>query len=179
MEGDFRAVAAMNKNEIERNANRLRRALGLDDAARVSLIRLLPMFEEWIEGFVFHVLEDEEMPGMDGYTGLDDYEICLSNTTYERLEAGDPYARHTAAHEIGHLMLHCKAATAYARRSTYHSHVDPEWQADTYADVLLMPTEGIKECCNPEEVAERFSVPLERAEIRFAQVQNVQGELFV
>jgi hypothetical protein len=178
MEGEFRAVEPMNENQIERDVSLFKQILGVEGAARVSLIRLLEMLDEWIDGYVFTVLPDDKMPGLDGYTGLDHYEICLSETTYCALREGDSAARHTAAHEIGHLMLHSKMPTAYARRSSYQRHVDPEWQADHYADVFLMPAEGVKECQSAEEVAERFSVPLARAEIRFEEVTKIQGELF-
>ena len=178
MSGEFRAVSKMTETEIEGLANHVKRTLGLRPGVRIAMMQLLEMMEDWFDGYIFHVLPDEEMPNMDGYAGLDSYEICLSNSTYVALGSGDPEARHTAAHELGHFMLHSRAPTAFAKRTDYHPHVDPEWQADCFADAFLMPASGVKECKSPTEVAERFSVPEDRAALRFEQVMKIQGELF-
>ncbi|MGQ7828624.1 ImmA/IrrE family metallo-endopeptidase [Altererythrobacter sp. Z27] len=168
----------MTENEIEGLAGAMKRTLGLDQTKRVAMIQMLELMEEWLPDYIFTVQEDDAMPGMDGYTGLEHYEICLSNSTYLALHEGNPEARHTAAHELGHLLLHSQAPTAYARRSEYDRHVDPEWQADYFADAFLMPRAGVRTCVTAEEVAERYSVPLERAEQRFDEVTKIQGELF-
>lgn len=184
MEKFFRAVKPMRKSEIERAADQLRKILGLDNQSRTVMIKLVEtVLEEVIPGYLFTVLPDEEMPGMDGLSGLEDYEICLSNSTYVALSNSDPDARHTTAHELGHLVLHTKNVTAMARRTHYEFRVDPEWQADYFADVWLMPRDGVLTCSNAKEVAKRFSVPAEAAERRFAEVfsenfDEIQGELF-
>lgn len=174
----FRAVQMMTENEIENVAQHIKRIVGLDQTSRIAMIQFIERMEDWLEDYIFGVLPDEDMPEMAGYTGLDQYEICLSNSTYVALSEGDPQARFTTAHELGHLMLHSKSPTAYARRSGYHRHVDPEWQADHFADVFLMPREGVLSCKDAREVADRFSVPLDRAELRFQEVTKIQGELF-
>lgn len=168
----------MTEKEISHLAESIKRTLGVQPGARVAMIHLLEGLEDWMDDYVFHVLEDDAMPGMDGYSGLESPEICLSNSTYTALGAGEPDARFTAAHELGHLMLHTGTHTAYARRAEYQRHVDPEWQADYFADVFLMPAEGVLECASAKEVAHRFSVPEERARRRFAEITKIQGELF-
>lgn len=178
METRFRAVEMLTETDIEGLAQHIKRILGLDQEARISMVQLLERMEDWLEDYIFSVLEDDEMPGMDGYTGIDQYEICLSNSTYEALNQGDPHARHTAAHELGHLMMHSRMPTGYARRAQYSRHVDPEWQADHFADVFLMPKSGVQTCESAEQVAERFSVPIDRAAIRFKEIMKQQGELF-
>lgn len=181
----FRAVSPMTEVEIEDHADALRGIFGFDKSGRIAMVRLLELFEEWLPDYIFHVLPDEEMPGLDGFTGNEDCEICLSESTYFALNQGDPHARHTAAHELGHLLLHCKMPTAFAFRSSYDRKVDPEWQADHFADVFLMPAEGVGVCQSVEEVAEKYSVPLERARIRVNELvrkqraaAEIQGELF-
>lgn len=178
MSGTFRAVEMRTEDIIERLAKQMRKVFSLSGAARVSLIHLMEELEELLPDFVFQVKEDEFMHRMDGYSEIENYGICLSNSVYEALAEGDPNARFTAAHELGHLFMHAKRTTAYARRVEYHRHIDPEWQADYFADAFLMPRSGVLECESADEVAKRFSVPDDRAEARFCEVHQKQGELF-
>ncbi|WEK47250.1 MAG: ImmA/IrrE family metallo-endopeptidase [Candidatus Andeanibacterium colombiense] len=182
MGSSFRAVKPMIDIEIEEAAIFTRRMLRVEPKVRVAMVNLVEtVLEELLPGYVFTVLPDDEMPGMDGFTGVGHYEICLSNSTYEALNASDPDARFTVAHELGHLILHSKRSSAMAKRIEYDRRVDPEWQADCFADAWLMPYEGVLECSSVEEVVERFSVPEDAARRRFLQVKDypkIQGELF-
>lgn len=181
MGGYFRAVRPMSAEAIERAATELRKLLRLDGEARVQMVNLVEtVLDEVLPDYLFYVMPDEEMPGMDGVTAIGSYTICLSEHTYVDLCAGRPEARMVAAHELGHLILHSQQQPSLARRSFNDDRVDPEWQADRFAEFWLMPTAGVRQCRTAEEVADRFTVPLETARRRFAEaaMESAQGELF-
>lgn len=142
----------------------------------VNLIETV--LDEVLPDYMFCVLPDEEMPGMDGVTAIGSFTICLSEHTYIELCQGNPEARMVAAHELGHLILHSHQQPALARRSFNDDSVDPEWQADRFAEFWLMPTAGVAQCTSVDEVARRFTVPIGVAHRRFDHVRKDQGELF-
>jgi Zn-dependent peptidase ImmA (M78 family) len=175
----FRAVRPMSLQSIEDAANHLRKLLRIDTTTRVQMINLIEnVLPEVLPEYIFAVMPDEDMPGMDGLSAIGSYTICLAEHTYLHLCDGDPEARMVAAHEFGHLILHSQQQPALARRTFNDDSVDPEWQADRFAEFWLMPTSGVKLCNSATEVAERFSVPIQAAERRFAKFDKIQGELF-
>ena len=127
--------------------------------------------------------------------------IILRADTYDALcDVSDPKhcrARFTVAHEIGHLILH--EGFALARGAVRHKHYeDSEWQADTFAAELLMPTflvnaeieraalclpNGIlyKSASDPNyekilEMAARMGVSWSAIKIRLQQMQVIKGK---
>lgn len=182
MEGDFRVVKPMSSEIIEQLADSVRQLFRLDPSKKVKMVNLLEtVLPEVLRGYSFEVLPDEDMPGMDGVTILGDHTICLSNTTYVGLCDGKPEARIVAAHEFGHLMLHSNQGPALAKRNRYDERVDPEWQADRFADAWLMPWDGVARCRSARHVAAKYCVPDLHAERRFEEVRlgkEIQGELF-
>lgn len=183
MDSYFRAVRPMTIASIEAAANELKSLLGMRQSGRVQMVNLIEtVLPEVLPDYLFTVLPDEEMPGMDGLAALESFTICLAEHTYIDLCKGVPEARFVAAHELGHLILHTHRQTSLAKRSYADHSVDPEWQADRFADAWLMPRSGVRACSTAEDVAERFSVPFEAARRRFEQVSanlsEIQGELF-
>ena len=184
MGGYFRAVRPMSVTAIEAAATQLRKILNIEPDARVQMVQLIEnVLEEVLPDYLFHVMPDDEMPGMDGLTAIGSYTICLAEHTYVELCNGKPEARLVGAHELGHLILHSQQQPALARRSFNDDRVDPEWQADRFADVWLMPRAGVMKCKSAQGVAELFTVPIEAAHRRYVEVipqkiEKIQGELF-
>jgi hypothetical protein len=180
----FRAVRPMSASRIEDAASQLRKILSIDPDCRVQMVQFVEnVLPEVLPDYVFCVMPDEEMPGMDGITAIESFTICLSEHTYVDLCSGKPEARLVAAHELGHLMLHSQQPHSLARRSVNDDSVDPEWQADRFAEVWLMPRAGVIKCKTAQDVATRFTVPIEAAQRRFEEVcplriAEIQGELF-
>lgn len=175
----FRAVTPMSRNGIEGAAAQLRDLLGLEPDSRVQMMNLLELvLPEVLPDYQFGVLPDEMMPGIDGLSTIGSFNIYLAEHTYMALSEGDPEARLTAAHELGHLILHSFQKPALARRTHNDERVDPEWQADYFAEVWLMPRAGVLQCSSAQEVADRFSVPLASAQFRFGVVciDKFQGD---
>lgn len=120
-------------------------------------------------GVVLEVWEIADMPDVEALTNPDAMTIILRADTYDALcNKSDPKhcrARFTVAHEIGHLILH--EGFALARGAVRHEHYeDSEWQADTFAAELLMPTQA---CINLSiaEIQERFQVGFKAARNKF------------
>ncbi len=91
-------------------------------------------------------------PGLGGYTHCAEKTVTLDVDVYAGLEEGDGRSRFTAAHEVGHVVLHAEELApsgallvnglpkpVLARRSELKPYLDPEWQADCFAAALLMP----------------------------------------
>jgi Zn-dependent peptidase ImmA (M78 family) len=178
MSGTFRSVSPMAPKDIENMSDDVRKmlSLGLRNVPMVHLVeKVLP---EVLPGYDFFVLPDEDMPTMAGVSAVGEFTICLANSTYERLCDGDPEARLVAAHEFAHLMMHSHQIPVHAKRTRDDERVDPEWQADRFAEFWLMPRSGVLRCRSAEHVAAKYAVPIEAARRRFHEVKQVQGELF-
>jgi Zn-dependent peptidase ImmA (M78 family) len=178
--GTFRAVRAMAAREIERLSDEIRSALRLGTKG-VQMGNLLEtVLREVLPDYDFFVLPDEDMPGMAGVTTVGERTIYLSNSTYLALCDGKPDARLVAAHEFGHLMLHSHQKPSLAKRTHDDDRVDPEWQADRFAEFWLMPRDGVAKCRSARHVAAKYSVPDDVASRRFEEVKQIgiQGELF-
>lgn len=93
----------------------------------------------------FEVREIHEMPDVEGWTNPDAALIILREDVYDALcDSTNPRhnrSRFTAAHELGHLFLHEGVTFARGSLPTHKHFEDSEWQADTFAAELLMPTE--------------------------------------
>lgn len=182
MGGYFRAVNPMSGDKIEQIVDELRGAFRLKPRKRVQMLNLIEaVLEQLLEDYIFYVLPDDEMPGMDGLTAIGEPTICFSESTYVALCKGDPEARMVAAHEFGHLILHSHQTPMLAKRTRDDERVDPEWQADQFAIAWLLPWDGVEKCRSAAHVAAKFSVPDEIAEKRFREVKagrQIQGELF-
>lgn len=90
----------------------------------------------------YAIVPDDDLLCADAITKTNG-EIIISETVYTDAYNGDPRSRFTIAHELGHAVLHTpldgfaigKDACAY-KESYYNS----EWQANTFAAELLIPT---------------------------------------
>lgn len=183
MVGDPKTVSVMSRDSIQQAANYFRAFFDLKPGKSVNMINLLEkVLPEVLPGFTMLVEPDEDMPGVDGVTASSgDRTIWLSDSIYTRLYHGDPHANYVAAHELGHLFLHSSQTPGFAKKHQYDERIDPEWQADRFADMWLMPTEGVKLCRSAAHVAAKYNVPDEIAERRYNEVkfhQEIQGELF-
>lgn len=180
MAGDFKAVSLLTAGEIEDIAKSVRDAFRLGNKGVQMAYLLEIVLREVLPDYDFFVLPDEEMPGMEGYLPIGKREIYLSNSSYLALCNGDPEARHVAAHEFGHLLLHSHQTPVLAKRRHTDRRVDPEWQADHFADCWLAPSDGVRKCRNARHVAAKYNVSDEVARRRFDEVMNhgIQGELF-
>lgn len=123
-------------------------------------VPMLKILDRVLPEYLDFSFEVEQLPdGLEGYTHFAGRTVTLSANTYARLEDEDGRGRFTAAHELGHVLLHTdelsrttsalvshspQQAVVLARRSQIRPFRDPEWQADTFAASLLMPEEMVR-----------------------------------
>ncbi|WP_299878564.1 ImmA/IrrE family metallo-endopeptidase [uncultured Cocleimonas sp.] len=85
--------------------------------------------------------------------------IKIREDVYDKAVKGDGFGRFTIAHEMGHFMLHRKE-TAYARSSTrdHKTFEDSEWQANKFAQELLIDIREISSEISMYEIEQKFGV---------------------
>lgn len=98
------------------------------------------------EQFSFAVVADNNpmLVGKWACTNPSDKCIYISESVYRKACENNPQARFTVAHELGHLLLGHEYDAVFARanvNAAIPTYRDSEWQADTFAAYLLMPSE--------------------------------------
>lgn len=160
-------VAARSRGAVERRASRARADLGLLPTDRVNMAKLIDLeLPNLIEGFEMRVEDDHVLGAAEAVTDLNKPIIAFSNRTYESLCRDHGRARMTAAHELGHLLMHCRQPVGLAFMKRYDPRVDPEVQADTFAAAFLMPEVAFRKMRSIREVMKTFGVTRDAATCR-------------
>ena len=162
-----KVVQSRTRREVEQLAAETRIAIGLDLERRVSMLPILEqLLYDAIPGYDFQIEEDREMMGHEGLTDCNRPIIKLRHSTYLGLERGEPRARFTAAHEFGHLLMHCRMPTYRPFTTERDPLRDPERQANIFAAAFLMPEAAFRRCRTVKEAMRRFGVSRDAATCR-------------
>lgn len=127
-------------------------------------IGYIEYYTEELLGVNFEV---QELVGNQEGGITEDNSLVLSESVYIGLLAHDPRSRFTAAHEVGHAVLHknqinCdKSKIVYARRKNLPAYSDPEWQANEFAANLLMPEKLVRHVIKEHSKGDFRIVPIE------------------
>lgn len=100
--------------------------------------------------------------------------ITFSSDVYLKLVQDDPRSRFTAAHEIGHLMLHQGLATLKRmpeKSVAKYQANSAEWQANRFAAAFLAPESLMRSFDSPDEVAEMMKISMRMAQIRMTELK--------
>lgn len=167
-------VSPRSVDSIREKAVQVRQILGLgpDRFQAAPLLDVLSVNY----GIDVDIIEDHDMPfhiEAECYPSL--LFMRIPNRVWELIEQGDPRARFTFMHEIGHLVL--QHDFSLHRESTNRAHKayeDSEWQADQFSAELLMPLSVIneKKLFDPHDLAEYFDASLQAAEVRLQQLRK-------
>jgi len=153
----LKVVGPLTSYEISQFAAQVRSVFDLKPDTPVKMAEFLELvFQHVLPDCHIEVEPDEEMPGVDGATLIGSPVIKFRATTYDDLRREDPEARFTAAHEIGHALLHSTRPLYHASRSAYVKETDPEWQADQFAAAFLMPEAAFRRCGTAGEAMQLF-----------------------
>ncbi len=112
------------------------------------------------EAIGFEVVSKEEMPDKFGLTYPARNLIKIREDTYGDAVKGGGFGRFTLAHEFGHLLLH-RDAVNFARSNQQGNHKtyeDSEWQADKFAQELLIDTRKVPINASPEYLRTEFKI---------------------
>jgi hypothetical protein len=166
MSGVCLEVPPLSAAAIARMASEVRQGFGLvEDCLPIVSVLEFGLATIWPE-YTFEVADITEMPGEEGLTYPDEKRIVLREDVYERAIEGNGRARFTCAHELGHLLMHANLGFArHIERGSIPAYRDSEWQANTFAGELLIPRGSVAPGDKVFEVASRFGVSLEAAEV--------------
>lgn len=126
------------------------------------------------EDFHLVVQEQHVMGDAHGLTFPEASTIWLREDVYEGVEAGRGRDRFTLAHELGHLLMHGDTGLARVPKRTRElkAYENSEWQANTFAAVLLVPDEVVIRLGDACEIARVCGVSVEAAGVRLKQVKS-------
>jgi hypothetical protein len=176
-------VEARSDAHIRAIAKRVRSSFAVIEHGRVDLLATLHKRKLYTEcgekRLNFERRPDKELDGDDGMTVFVEgsVTIILSETSYRLLRFGVARRRNTAAHELGHAVLHQGAPM----RRGYQTSVNSSWippfkssehQAKIFAPALLIDDEIAASCENDEEISVKFGVSLESASIYMRDVRK-------
>lgn len=162
------AVSPKSKKDIEKIAKKIRALFNWNDLyfPIVQLLEILGAPDE--NGDVLlnpEIVPDEEMPNEYATYSPLQKTIRIRESVYEGAVQNNGRDRFTLAHELGHFVLHGSEEYRYARSGTeIPAYQDPEWQANTFASMLLMPRNMIKDM-GVDEVAQRCATSHQAAAI--------------
>jgi IrrE N-terminal-like domain len=141
------------------------------DACPIDIVGLVEFgLPKLIPGFVFSVVGDDHI-GSDvlALTRDNPPEIIVRESVYHKAHKQVPWARWVLAHEVGHLVLqhttsanrHCKLDVDYA-----------EYQANVFAQLLLLPSNLVGQCSSSSEIATKFLVSDSTAKARLKEIRE-------
>ena len=166
------------RKELRFIARRVRRLVGFDTERYFPVVDFLEqVLPRIIKGFVYDIVEDEDLPGKYAQAIPAENRIEIRQSTYEAAVAGDPRARFTIAHEVGHLLLADEvpdSLVSYARHDRtvpLRAFEDPEWQANEFAAELLAPCRLVAGMTD-QRIKEEFVVSLEVARIQLGKIER-------
>lgn len=95
----------------------------------------------------------------------------IDEEVYLKAYNGDGRHRFTLAHEIGHYFTCDEITYARSSRDNIPAYCDPEWQANTFAAELLMPSDKIKNM-SVEEIVSKCKVSKQAAKIALEKAKK-------
>ena len=159
--------------DIERLAQSVRSTVGVGPSGRISMMPLLEFaLDSLINDAYMQVVSDQEMDGAEGRTDWHQPVITLAASSYSALLRSDARARMTAAHELGHLLMHTQQPVYHYRSRSKDRRGNPEWQDDAFASALLMPREAFKKMKTVSQAKKTFGVSRGAALVR-ARILNM------
>lgn len=158
-----RVAPPRTREELEELAWKARSYVGLKPFERVPIGRVLEFsLYELIDGYEFRVAEAGALGGAEAVTSASEPHITFELTNYELLCRDHPRSRMTAAHELGHLLLHT-GQTGHAFLRKPDPRVDLERQADIFAAAFMMPECAFRKMKSITEARQTFGVSRDAA----------------
>jgi Zn-dependent peptidase ImmA (M78 family) len=160
--------------QLHRIATDVRKAFGLQNVPYFPIIELIEkVLCGQMELLDFQVWSREEMGSAEGYTCPKGTFLALREDVYLLACHGDGRARFTAAHELGHFILHSNRPLARIQdRTTVKPFLLAEPQANRFAAELLMAREHMQPSDTAIQVTARHGVSAEAASRRIGCMQK-------
>ncbi len=167
--------------EIEEQARRLRQRVGIDELMCPDLIDIFQRLSEVFPGLRLVPVPDDELPHCEAEADCFRKVISVRQSVYDACLEGEPRARMTLAHELGHIALGHTGIRYRKPDETYCGAVDrrrrqEESEAKQFAAVFLAPLYLARECKSADEIGEKFGISEEASNIRFGQVAQAREQ---
>lgn len=162
----FRAIPTSRK-EIRRVAKYIREYFKIDDNSPLPVPAFLEIFCYCCD-YNYQIVEDSALPSCYALTKPYNRTILINKSTYLSACNGEPRARFTIVHEIGHAIFHNESSTIYTRSRSakiIRAFENPEWQANTFAAEILVPYYRINGL-SVDEIAKKYLVSKKVAQIQ-------------
>lgn len=134
----------LSRENIRILTRELRKALGVEDYPYFPVMEFMELLiPKLYEDFELQICPPAEMKDIHGLTYPEKHVICLREDVYNGACSGLGRDRFTVAHELGHYFLHAPERMALAKFRGIGDvpiYMNPEWQADTFAGELLVPS---------------------------------------
>lgn len=175
MSGQDYRVPPQSRSSIRDGAKTLREKLRISSVYFPIMEVLELALPKLLDGYEFLVGSLEDMEGTHGLTFPQENRIILREDVYHGALEGNGRDRMTAAHELGHLLLHKNIAFA---RSLPGVDVKPyessEWQAKCFSGELLVPASFSASLIHmePEQLALTCGVSIEAARYQLKALKN-------
>lgn len=173
-------VSPRSKESIRATAHRLLDAFSFG-GLKVPILHLLEVWmPDFDESYSFEVLDSSEMiqrfgQNAEGITCHKENMIALRTDVYDRAIKGVGRDRFTAAHELGHYLLHAKEGQAMMRQSNVETkaYCDSEWQANQFARELMVDVRHVGRFPSMDAIASHFGVSYQVAQIQFQEAKKM------
>jgi Zn-dependent peptidase ImmA (M78 family) len=164
----------LSRSNIRDLASSLREAFGMKNQPYADVGRLMEfVLPQVMEGYEFQVRTMVEMGSSHGLTSPDERRIILREDVYDGLCEGKGRDRYTAAHELGHLVMHSNGRVMLRRGEEKPvTYCNPEWQANCFAGEFLMPFDLVKGFVSPAEISTKCGVSSEAARVQWEIMQR-------
>lgn len=153
-----------------------RKLFEVDEDKSIDLEYLVEQFLPKVLNINYDIREVDVMKDIEAAVNPDKGELIIREDVYLALTDPTNYAhgraRFTIAHELGHLFLHEGITLNRQIKVKDHKvYEDSEWQADTFASELLMPSR-MCEGLSIEDIQEKFVVSYSAAKIKFEKLNK-------
>lgn len=171
------AVPGHSRGEIQKMASRVRKLIDISPEKPFPIVQLLevlgtPFEDDEPPALEVEIVADEEL--QDNYAEYHPISntMLIRESVYNGACNGNGRDRFTLAHELGHFVIHRNVDYTFARsEEKVESYQDPEWQANTFASMLLIPRDQIAGH-TIDEVAEKYQVSKTAARIALSQAKE-------
>jgi len=161
-----KAVSRVNLREL---ALWIRKTVGYEYKPYFPIVKFMEhVMPEMFPGFNYEIVDDDELPNMEGLTIPRDNLILLPNRVYEDAAAGKGRARFSVSHEVSHYIIIDDSSIALARSDNILPYQNPEWQANALTSEILLPphlTAGMSQ----DRIAAVFGVSNAAANVHIKQ----------
>lgn len=135
---------------------------------------------EWVEGFSFEILDDEECEEglFAGYYPVEKQLSCRQSV-YQKAFEGDGASRGHLCHELGHIFLHRNQGAVLARGGVgsgkHAKYEDSEWQANTFERELLIPFGQLTPAMTIDDISKNYETSMALAEVAYDRYHRSLG----